>query len=134
MGESEDFWLTVVTHCGFYVMSEVFHRGGMAKLLLFIFQPCSYIHYSSKYVSRVCHDHFSKTCSPQSFTSVTEVLESFGRRVLCYPLYRHFSLVTCALNDIVVILQLGKYFSFCYAICIALAYNNLLEMGSVMSM
>nr|XP_056702722.1 protein SHQ1 homolog [Euleptes europaea] len=47
-------------------------------------------------------------CWLESFTSVTEVLESFGRRVLCYPLYRHFSLVTRALNDTVLILQLGK--------------------------
>ncbi|XP_015285003.1 PREDICTED: protein SHQ1 homolog [Gekko japonicus] len=47
-------------------------------------------------------------CWLESFTGVTEVLESFGRRVLCYPLYRHFSLVTRALNDVVIILQLGK--------------------------
>ncbi|XP_077181304.1 protein SHQ1 homolog isoform X1 [Paroedura picta] len=47
-------------------------------------------------------------CWLETFTSVTEVLESFGRRVLCYPLYRHFSLVTRALNDVVMILQLGK--------------------------
>ncbi|XP_053155488.1 protein SHQ1 homolog isoform X2 [Hemicordylus capensis] len=47
-------------------------------------------------------------CWLESFTSVLEVLVSFGRRVLCYPLYRHFSLVTKALNDTVMILQLGK--------------------------
>ncbi|NXX86807.1 SHQ1 protein, partial [Urocolius indicus] len=42
------------------------------------------------------------------FTSIHDVLVSFGRRVLCYPLYRHFGLVTRALNDTVMILQLGK--------------------------
>ncbi|XP_054834634.1 protein SHQ1 homolog isoform X2 [Eublepharis macularius] len=47
-------------------------------------------------------------CWLESFTTVTEVLVSFGRRVLCYPLYRHFSLVTRALNDTIMILQLGK--------------------------
>ncbi|KFP79705.1 Protein SHQ1, partial [Acanthisitta chloris] len=43
-----------------------------------------------------------------SFTSIHDVLVSFGRRVLCYPLYRHFGLVTRALSDTVMILQLGK--------------------------
>ncbi|XP_010214586.1 PREDICTED: protein SHQ1 homolog, partial [Tinamus guttatus] len=43
-----------------------------------------------------------------SFTSVHEVLVSFGRRVVCYPLYRHFRLVTRAIDDAVMILQLGK--------------------------
>ncbi|XP_061474588.1 protein SHQ1 homolog isoform X2 [Rhineura floridana] len=50
----------------------------------------------------------STLCWLESFTSILEVLISFGRRVLCYPLYRHFSLVTRALNDAVMILQLGK--------------------------
>ncbi|NXH63078.1 SHQ1 protein, partial [Rhabdornis inornatus] len=43
-----------------------------------------------------------------SFSSIHDVLVSFGRRVLCYPLYRHFGLVTRAFNDTVMILQLGK--------------------------
>ncbi|NXA33360.1 SHQ1 protein, partial [Eudromia elegans] len=47
-------------------------------------------------------------CWLESFTSVHEVLVSFGRRVVCYPLYRHFRLVTRAINDAVMILQLGK--------------------------
>ncbi|XP_056192807.1 protein SHQ1 homolog isoform X1 [Falco biarmicus] len=47
-------------------------------------------------------------CWLESFTSVHDVLVSFGRRVLCYPLYRHFGLVTRAFNDTVMILQLGK--------------------------
>ncbi|NXJ82122.1 SHQ1 protein, partial [Trogon melanurus] len=47
-------------------------------------------------------------CWLESFTSVRDVLVSFGRRVLCYPLHRHFGLVTRAFNDTVMILQLGK--------------------------
>ncbi|NWV73484.1 SHQ1 protein, partial [Dasyornis broadbenti] len=43
-----------------------------------------------------------------SFSSVHDVLVCFGRRVLCYPLYRHFELVTRAFSDTVMILQLGK--------------------------
>ncbi|XP_062977988.1 protein SHQ1 homolog [Elgaria multicarinata webbii] len=50
----------------------------------------------------------STLCWLESFTSFSEVLISFGRRVLCYPLYRHFSLVTRALSDTSMILQLGK--------------------------
>ncbi|XP_030357684.1 protein SHQ1 homolog [Strigops habroptila] len=47
-------------------------------------------------------------CWLESFTSIHDVLVSFGRRVLCYPLYRHFGLVIRAFNDTVMILQLGK--------------------------
>ncbi|NWW49658.1 SHQ1 protein, partial [Pedionomus torquatus] len=47
-------------------------------------------------------------CWLESFTSIDDVLVSFGRRVLCYPLHRHFGLVTRAFNDTVMILQLGK--------------------------
>ncbi|RLV99627.1 hypothetical protein DV515_00009565, partial [Chloebia gouldiae] len=47
-------------------------------------------------------------CWLESFSSIHDVLVSFGRRVLCYPLYRHFELVTRAFNDTVMILQLGK--------------------------
>ncbi|NXA80199.1 SHQ1 protein, partial [Thryothorus ludovicianus] len=43
-----------------------------------------------------------------SFSSIHDVLVSFGRRVACYPLYRHFGLVTRAHSDTVMILQLGK--------------------------
>ncbi|XP_039189448.1 protein SHQ1 homolog isoform X1 [Crotalus tigris] len=50
----------------------------------------------------------STLCWLESFTSISEVLISFGRRVLCYPLYRHFSLVIRALNDTKMILKLGK--------------------------
>ncbi|XP_010139131.1 PREDICTED: protein SHQ1 homolog, partial [Buceros rhinoceros silvestris] len=45
-------------------------------------------------------------CWLESFTGIHDVLVSFGRRVLCYPLHRHFALVTRAVNDAVVILQL----------------------------
>ncbi|NXG41925.1 SHQ1 protein, partial [Psilopogon haemacephalus] len=47
-------------------------------------------------------------CWLESFTGIQDVLVSFGRRVLCYPLHRHFGLVTRAFNDAVMILQLGK--------------------------
>uniref|UniRef100_A0A8C2U5G2 Protein SHQ1 homolog n=1 Tax=Coturnix japonica TaxID=93934 RepID=A0A8C2U5G2_COTJA len=47
-------------------------------------------------------------CWLECFTSIHDVLVSFGRRVVCYPLYRHFGLVTRALNDTVMILQLGR--------------------------
>ncbi|XP_062441506.1 protein SHQ1 homolog isoform X2 [Rhea pennata] len=47
-------------------------------------------------------------CWLDSFASIHDVLVSFGRRVLCYPLYRHFRLVTRAIDDAVKILQLGK--------------------------
>uniref|UniRef100_G1PN27 Protein SHQ1 homolog n=1 Tax=Myotis lucifugus TaxID=59463 RepID=G1PN27_MYOLU len=47
-------------------------------------------------------------CWFETWTNVHEVLVSFGRRVLCYPLYRHFKLVTKACRDTIKILQLGK--------------------------
>ncbi|NXS94521.1 SHQ1 protein, partial [Jacana jacana] len=47
-------------------------------------------------------------CWLESFTSIHDVLVSFGRRVLCYPLHRHFGLVTRAFSDTVMILELGK--------------------------
>nr|XP_033782023.1 protein SHQ1 homolog isoform X2 [Geotrypetes seraphini]XP_033782025.1 protein SHQ1 homolog isoform X2 [Geotrypetes seraphini]XP_033782026.1 protein SHQ1 homolog isoform X2 [Geotrypetes seraphini] len=47
-------------------------------------------------------------CWLESYTCVQEVLVSFGRRVLSYPLYRHFSLVTKAVGEVAVLLQMGK--------------------------
>ncbi|XP_052578002.1 protein SHQ1 homolog [Peromyscus californicus insignis] len=47
-------------------------------------------------------------CWFETWTDVHEILVSFGRRVLCYPLYRHFKLVMKAYRDTVKILQLGK--------------------------
>ncbi|XP_027719664.1 protein SHQ1 homolog [Vombatus ursinus] len=44
----------------------------------------------------------------ETWNNVHEILVSFGRRVLCYPLYRHFKLVTKAHIDTVKILQLGR--------------------------
>lgn len=44
----------------------------------------------------------------ETYHSVQDVLVSFGRRTLCYPLYRHFSLVTLAVNDAACIFQAGK--------------------------
>lgn len=47
-------------------------------------------------------------CWFETWTDVPEILMSFGRRVLCYPLYRHFKLVMKAYRDTIKILQLGK--------------------------
>ncbi|XP_045848306.1 protein SHQ1 homolog [Meles meles] len=47
-------------------------------------------------------------CWFETWTNVHEILVSFGRRVLCYPLYRHFKLVMKAYRDTIMILQLGK--------------------------
>ncbi|NXC28007.1 SHQ1 protein, partial [Campylorhamphus procurvoides] len=47
-------------------------------------------------------------CWLETFTCINDVLVCFGRRVLCYPLYRHFGLVTRAITDTVMILQLGR--------------------------
>ncbi|XP_020023903.2 protein SHQ1 homolog [Castor canadensis] len=44
----------------------------------------------------------------ETWTNVHEIVVSFGRRVLCYPLYRHFKLVMKAYRDTVKVLQLGK--------------------------
>ncbi|XP_022518458.2 protein SHQ1 homolog [Astyanax mexicanus] len=44
----------------------------------------------------------------ETYHSVQEVLVSFGRRVLCYPLHRHFSLITTAVRDAAHIFQCGK--------------------------
>ncbi|KAI4890590.1 hypothetical protein NFI96_019937 [Prochilodus magdalenae] len=45
-----------------------------------------------------------------TYHSVQEVLVSFGRRVLCYPLYRHFSLITTAVKDTAHIFQCGEFY------------------------
>ncbi|KAJ4926587.1 hypothetical protein JOQ06_014337 [Pogonophryne albipinna] len=44
----------------------------------------------------------------KTYSSLQDVLVSFGRRVLCYPLYRHFSMVSTAVRDTTKILQSGK--------------------------
>ncbi|XP_016126599.1 protein SHQ1 homolog [Sinocyclocheilus grahami] len=44
----------------------------------------------------------------ETYHSVEDVLVSFGRRTLCYPLYRHFSLITRAVKDVACIFQSGK--------------------------
>ncbi|KAK9973610.1 hypothetical protein ABG768_024329 [Culter alburnus] len=44
----------------------------------------------------------------ETYHSVQDVLVSFGRRTLCYPLYRHFSLITRAVKDVACIFQSGK--------------------------
>ncbi|XP_076869806.1 protein SHQ1 homolog [Brachyhypopomus gauderio] len=41
----------------------------------------------------------------ETYHSVQEVLVCFGRRALCYPLHRHFFLITAALRDTAHILQ-----------------------------
>uniref|UniRef100_A0A665UGM8 Protein SHQ1 homolog n=1 Tax=Echeneis naucrates TaxID=173247 RepID=A0A665UGM8_ECHNA len=47
-------------------------------------------------------------CWLETYSSLQEVLVSFGRRVLCYPLHRHFALVSSALSDTAKIFQSGK--------------------------
>ncbi|XP_072328339.1 protein SHQ1 homolog isoform X2 [Scyliorhinus torazame] len=47
-------------------------------------------------------------CWLETYRSLQEVLVSFSRRVLCYPFYRHFQLALKAVEDAVLILQLGK--------------------------
>ncbi|KAM6169947.1 protein SHQ1 homolog [Rhynchocyon petersi] len=47
-------------------------------------------------------------CWLEICTNIHETLVSFGRRVLCYPLYRHFKLVLKAYRDTITILRLGK--------------------------
>lgn len=44
----------------------------------------------------------------QTYNSLQDVLVSFGRRVLCYPLYRHFAMVGAAARDTTKILQSGE--------------------------
>lgn len=47
-------------------------------------------------------------CWLETFCSLQEVLVCFGRRVLCYPLFRHFALVTMAIRDTARIFRSGK--------------------------
>uniref|UniRef100_A0A3P9K3E0 Protein SHQ1 homolog n=1 Tax=Oryzias latipes TaxID=8090 RepID=A0A3P9K3E0_ORYLA len=44
----------------------------------------------------------------ETYSSLQDVLVSFGRRVSCFPLYRHFALVTSAIRDAAKIFQSGK--------------------------
>lgn len=47
-------------------------------------------------------------CWLETYSSMQDVLISFGRRVLCFPLYRHFDMVSAAIRDTTKILQLGR--------------------------
>ncbi|XP_061543858.1 protein SHQ1 homolog [Phycodurus eques] len=47
-------------------------------------------------------------CWLETYSSLQEVLVSFGRRVLCYPLYRHFEMVSAAISDTVAVLRSGR--------------------------
>uniref|UniRef100_A0A8C6SN12 Protein SHQ1 homolog n=1 Tax=Neogobius melanostomus TaxID=47308 RepID=A0A8C6SN12_9GOBI len=38
-------------------------------------------------------------CWLETYSSLQDVLISFGRRVLCFPLYRHFDMVSAAIRD-----------------------------------
>lgn len=63
----------------------------------------------------------------QTYHSLHEVLVSFGRRSLCYPLYRHFSLITTAVQDAAHILQGGEFshsVSFCPSLPAAGLYHG----------
>ncbi|KAJ0068357.1 hypothetical protein NL108_005937, partial [Boleophthalmus pectinirostris] len=42
----------------------------------------------------------------EAYSSLQDTLVSFGRRVLCFPLYRHFDMVSAAIRDTAKILQL----------------------------
>lgn len=53
-------------------------------------------------------------CVLQIYHSVQDVLVSFGRRTLCYPLSRHFSLITRAVKDVACIFQSGEFCLFLY--------------------
>uniref|UniRef100_G3PDD2 Protein SHQ1 homolog n=1 Tax=Gasterosteus aculeatus TaxID=69293 RepID=G3PDD2_GASAC len=46
-------------------------------------------------------------CWLETYSSLHDVLLSFARRVLCYPLYRHFALASAAVRDATKILQTG---------------------------
>ncbi|KAM8867428.1 LOW QUALITY PROTEIN: protein SHQ1 homolog [Synchiropus picturatus] len=46
-------------------------------------------------------------CWLETYSHTKDVLVSFGRRVMCFPLYRHFDLVSSALRDVISILQAG---------------------------
>lgn len=48
------------------------------------------------------------TFALQTYGSLQDVLVSFGRRVLCYPLYRHIDMVSAAIRDTAKILQSGE--------------------------
>ncbi|XP_043932336.1 protein SHQ1 homolog [Protopterus annectens] len=47
-------------------------------------------------------------CWFENYSCLQDVLVCFGRRVLCYPLYRHFMLVTKAVQDANKIFHLGR--------------------------
>ncbi|KAL4668640.1 hypothetical protein H8957_016226, partial [Semnopithecus entellus] len=47
-------------------------------------------------------------CWLETWTNVHDIMVSFGRRMLCYPLYRHFKLAMNACGETIKILQLGK--------------------------
>ncbi|XP_034551773.1 protein SHQ1 homolog [Notolabrus celidotus] len=47
-------------------------------------------------------------CWLEMYSCIPEVLVSFGRRVLCYPLHRHFAMISAALSDTARILMQGK--------------------------
>lgn len=47
-------------------------------------------------------------CWLETYSSLKDVLTSFGRRVLCFPLFRHFDLVSAAIRDTAKILESGR--------------------------
>ncbi|XP_061687820.1 protein SHQ1 homolog isoform X2 [Syngnathoides biaculeatus] len=49
-------------------------------------------------------------CWLETYSSLQEVLVSFGRRVLCFPLYRHFDMVSAAISDTAAVLRSGRAF------------------------
>ncbi|XP_034389481.1 protein SHQ1 homolog isoform X2 [Cyclopterus lumpus] len=55
-----------------------------------------------------CYEARSTEGEHNTYSSLQDVLASFGRRVLCYPLYRHFAMASAAVRDTTKILQSGK--------------------------
>lgn len=62
------------------------------------------------YLLLLCNAVFLLTsCFPlQTYGSLQDVLVSFGRRTLCYPLHRHFDMVSAAVRDVSSILLSGE--------------------------
>lgn len=57
----------------------------------------------------VCVTYISVVLSVlQTYNSLQEVLVSFGRRVLTFPLFRHFAMVSAAIQDTAKILHSGE--------------------------
>nr|XP_044610554.1 protein SHQ1 homolog [Equus asinus] len=97
-----------------YLLDKRAHRQVYYSLIDILLAYCFDIalHFSPKQIKVESAWNIRKLsptlCWFETWTNVHEILVSFGRRVLCYPLYRHFKLVMKAHRDTVKILQLGE--------------------------